>query len=128
MISDGGVVLPGSVSRIALKAFHRVADRWGLERKDRATLLAASMRSIARWERDASPARLHRDQLERISYILAIFAGLRAILGDTSFADEWIRAPNLDFAGASPLVRMLMGNVGDLACVRAYVDRWRSGP
>jgi uncharacterized protein (DUF2384 family) len=115
-------------SRLALKAFHRVADHWGLERKDRATLLAASARSIARWERDASSARLHRDQLERISYILGIFAGLHAILGDSPFADEWVRGPNLDFGGRSPLDRMLMGNVGDLACVRAYVDGWRSGP
>lgn len=115
-------------SSLALRAFHRVADRWSLERMDRATLLAASTRSIERWERDGSSARLHRDQLERISYVLGIFAGLHAILGDSPFADEWVRSPNLDFGGTSPLDRMLMGNVGDLVCVRAYVDRWRSGP
>ena len=115
-------------SGIALKAFHRVADRWGLERRDRATLLAASMRSIARWERDASPARLHRDQLERISYIVGIFSDLHVILGNSSLADEWVRRSNLDFGGIPPLERMLMGNVGDLAYVRAYVDRWLSGP
>jgi hypothetical protein len=91
-------------------------------------LLAASLRSIARWERDASPARLHRDQLERISYILGIFSGLHAILGDSPIADEWVRRSNVDFGGMPPIERMLMGNVGDLAYVRAYVDRWRSGP
>jgi hypothetical protein len=91
-------------------------------------LLAASLRSIARWERDASPARLHPDQLERISYILGIFSGLHAILGDSPIADEWVRRSNLDFGGMPPIERMLMGNVGDLAYVRAYVDRWRSGP
>jgi uncharacterized protein (DUF2384 family) len=114
-------------SEVPLKAFHRVADRWGLDRKGRATLLAASTQSIARWERHASSARLHRDQLERISYILGIFAGLHAILGENSFADEWVRRSNLDFGGRTPLERMLMGNVGDLFCVREYVDRWRSG-
>jgi uncharacterized protein (DUF2384 family) len=124
-----GVNAPPQLTfRLALKAFRRVADHWSLGRNDRATLLAASARAIVRWERDASSARLHRDQLERISYILGIFAGLHSILGDSPFADEWVRSPNLDFGGRSPLDRMLMGNVGDLACVRAYVDRWRSGP
>lgn len=59
--------------------------------------------------------------------MLGIFAGLRMVLGETtSLADEWIMRPNLDFGDRSPLARMLAGNVGDLAFVRSYVDRWAS--
>jgi uncharacterized protein (DUF2384 family) len=119
---------PGT-ARIALKAFQRVADHWGLDRNERATLLAASTRSIARWERASSSARLHRDQLERISYILGIFAGLHAIFGDTPFANEWVRRPNLDFGGRSPWIGCSCEtSVIWLACERMWTsgDRRRS--
>jgi hypothetical protein len=116
-----------SKSAIALKAFRRVADRWGLERKARATLLATSTRSIDRWEGDPSSADLNRDQLERISYVLGIYGGLHSVLGEAPLADEWVRRPNIDFGDAPPLNRMLAGNVGDLAFVRNYVDCWGDG-
>ena len=112
---------------VALNAFRRIADRWKLGRELRATLLAASPRSISRWQSENSAPDLTRDQLERISYILGIFSGLHAVLGDTPLADEWVQRPNADFGDRAPLDRMLAGNVGDLAYVRAYVDRWAAG-
>lgn len=113
---------------VALKAFNRIAERWTLNRKGRATLLATSTRSIDRWEADPKSAELSRDQTERISYVLGIYSGLRTVLGDVDLADAWVRRPNLDFGGTPPLDRMLAGNVGDLAYVRTYVDRWVAGP
>ncbi len=111
----------------ALRGFFRIVDLWGLGRGERATLLAASPRSIDRWKLDAASADLTRDQIERISYVVGIYGGLHAILGESSLADEWVRRPNEDFGGARPLDRMLAGNVGDLAEVRRYVDAWRVG-
>lgn len=111
---------------VALKAFNRVADAWGLSRVERQRLLAISDRTADRW-RDPKKAGPTRDQLERISYILGIYAGLAAIFESSPFALAWVRRKNLDFGGASPLDRMLAGNVGDLAFVRAYVDAWRAG-
>jgi hypothetical protein len=111
----------------ALRGFFRIADVWGVSRRGRATLLAASERSVDRWASGASSATLTRDQVERISYVLGIYGGLHAILGESPFADDWVRRPNDDFGGASPLERMLAGNVGDLAHVRRYVDAWRVG-
>lgn len=112
---------------IALTAFSRLADRWELTPDERATLLATSPRSVRRWKVDPAAAELSRDQMERISYMLGIFSGLRTVLGETNFADAWIRQPNLDFGGSAPLRRLLAGNVGDLAFVRDYVDRWVRG-
>jgi hypothetical protein len=68
-----------------------------------------------------------RDQVERLSYILGIYGGLHSILGEVPLADEWVSRANLDFGDQSPMQRMLAGNVGDLAFVRAYVDRWSAG-
>jgi len=62
-----------------------------------------------------------------VSYVLGIYGGLHAILGESPFADEWVRRPNGDFGDATLLDRMLAGNVGDLASVRSYVEAWRVG-
>jgi hypothetical protein len=123
-VASGSLALP---SAIALAAFAKIAERWDLRRAERARLLATTESSIYRWVADPTFATLSWDQLERISYVLGIFAGLHAILGDIPFADEWIRMPNADFGGAPPLDRMLEGSVSDLADVRRYVDRWRAG-
>ncbi len=121
------LVSPPNVRAVALRGFLRVADRWGLSREEKATILAASVRSISRWQTEGAVPELTRDQMERISYVLGIFAGLHTILGDTPLADEWVMRPNTDFGGDMPLSRLLAGNVGDLAYVRTYVDQWVSG-
>jgi uncharacterized protein (DUF2384 family) len=120
---------PRDARVVALSAFFKIVgeEHWNLGREDRATLLAASPRSVSRWQSEGVAADLTRDQLERISYVLGIYAGLRAVLGDVEFADEWVRRPNADFGDRTPLDRMLAGNVGDLAEVRSYVDRWAAG-
>jgi uncharacterized protein (DUF2384 family) len=111
---------------VGVAAFQRIADAWKLTRSERRMLLAVSERTVDRW-RDATKARPSRDQLERISYLVGIYGGLAAIFGDASVATAWVRRPNADFGGATPLARMLAGNVGDLAEVRRYVDAWRAG-
>ncbi|GAC1433621.1 MAG: MbcA/ParS/Xre antitoxin family protein [Candidatus Velthaea sp.] len=111
----------------AIRAYLRVADRWKLARGERATLLATSDRSIDRWTKRADEVTLNRDQLERLSYILGIYGGLHAILGESSFAEAWVREPNRDFGGQPPIRRMLAGNVADLLDVRRYIERWQTG-
>jgi hypothetical protein len=110
----------------ALRAFWRIADVWQLDRGERATLLATSDRSIDRWMANPDVS-LHRDAIERLSYVIGIYGGLHALLGESPLADEWVRRPNVDFGGAPPLRRMLAGNVSDLIAVRQYVDAWRQG-
>jgi hypothetical protein len=52
---------------------------------------------------------------------------LHSILGESLLTDEWVRQPNRDFGEATPLDRMLAGNVSDLLDVRRYVDAWHIG-
>jgi predicted protein tyrosine phosphatase len=128
-VASGSLALPSEPSRstVAFTAFAKIAERWGLRRAERVALLATTECSIDRWVKDPALASLSREQLERVSYVLGIFTGLHEILGDTPFADEWIRMPNADFGHACPLDHMLAGNIGHLADVRRYVDRWRAG-
>ena len=126
MFDDSESVDRGSDGRTAvlLKAFVKITERWNLGRSEQQILLATSRSTLNRWLRNPESAKLSRDQIERVSYVLGIFAGLHRILGETPLADEWIARRNADFGDAPPIARMLGGNVGDLFYVRWYVDRW----
>lgn len=121
------VTAPKKSTVTALKAFFRIADAWHLNRVQRAILLGSSTRSVDRWKAEPAAAEPTRDQVERLSYVLGIYGGLHSVFGEVALADEWIHRPNLDFGDTPPLAHMLAGNVGDLAFVRNYVDRWGAG-
>lgn len=76
------------------------------------------------WKRGAVSS-IPKDALERISYIIGIYKGLKILLPKT--ADEWVRKPNDApmFAGRPALDRLTSGNVADLFVVRQYVDAQR---
>lgn len=109
----------------ALRTFFRVADAWGLKEQEQMQLLGLESRSTFQsWKRGAVAA-IHKDALERISYVLGIYKGLQILLPKT--ADEWVRKPNKAgiFGGSSALDRMTSGNVADLYVVRQYIDAQR---
>jgi len=109
----------------ALRTFFRIAEAWDLKEQEQMRLLGLDSRSTFQsWKRGAVSA-IPKDALERISYILGIYKGLRILLPRT--ADEWVRKPNAAalFGGRSALERMASGNVADLYVVRQYVDAQR---
>ncbi|HWG31885.1 MAG TPA: antitoxin Xre-like helix-turn-helix domain-containing protein [Steroidobacteraceae bacterium] len=110
-----------------LRAFARIAELWDLSIAEQLTLLGIQSRSTYfKWRKEAH-ARLPRDTLERLSYLLGIYKALQLLLPATEAADEWIRRPNAEplFGGRSALERMLSGNVADLYLVRQYLDAQR---
>jgi hypothetical protein len=112
-----------------LRTFVNIAKRWGLSVKEQMTLLGLSSQSTYfKWKNETDPP-LARDTLERISYILGIYAALQILLPRQAAADAWIKRPNSapTFAGKSALDVMLAGNVGDLYRVRQYLDAQRGG-
>lgn len=109
----------------ALRTFFRIADAWGLREAEQMKLLGLDSRSTFQaWKRGAVAA-IPRDALERISYILGIYKGLKLLLPAT--ADQWVRKPNVAplFGGRPALERMTSGNVADLYVVRQYIDAQR---
>jgi len=113
-----------SPAQVGIEAFRNIAERWHLTIEQQAILMGTSGRTLYDWYRAPERAPRDRDKLERISYILGVFSGLAKVYGDTENAYAWLRRPNEHFVGRTPLDRMLDGNVGDLAEVRMYVDRF----
>ena len=120
---------PKTASAPALRAFFRLADRWGLDIDQQMLLLGVTARStFFKWKKDED-GHLSVDTLERISYLLGIFKALHILLPDDEAADSWIKRANDApiFAGRPALDRMLSGRVSDLYVVRAYLDAQRGG-
>ena len=116
----------------AVRAFFRITDAWGLTDQQRIVLLgdSAQRSTLANWK--VSPPRtLSVDQMERCSYIVAIYEALtRLFRRDPQPGLEWLQLPRSDppFLGRSPLALMLEGRVQHLAETRAYLDDATGGP
>ncbi|MGH8136858.1 MAG: MbcA/ParS/Xre antitoxin family protein [Steroidobacteraceae bacterium] len=126
-VLHGRPITPNEAGPAGLRAFARIAELWHLSIAEQLTLLGLSSRSTYfKWRKDPQ-AKLPRDTLERISYVLGIYKALQVLLPDTRAADEWVRRPNEAslFGGRSALERMLSGNVADLYIVRQYLDAQR---
>jgi len=112
----------------ALGVCLRVAEAWGLSGQEQMAVLGLDRRStLQSWKRGGVAA-ISKDALERISYVLGIYKGLKVLL--PASADDWVRKPNDAplFGGAPALARMVSGNVSDLFLVRQYVDAQRGYP
>jgi puromycin-sensitive aminopeptidase len=107
------------LSPAGLRAFERIADRWGLSADERRALLGADAAAYARWTSAASPV-LTPAALERVSLTLGVYRRLHELLGDPA-ADEWARRPNRAFGGRPALELMTSPDSRDLRRVRDYL-------
>jgi hypothetical protein len=108
----------------ALRTFFRIADGWQLSTGERQRVLGLKPSTYFKYQRAPQNARLSRDTLERISYMLGIYKALQILLPRREAADAWIRQKNSApvFNGYAPLELMLGGKVSDLYLVRRYLD------
>jgi hypothetical protein len=124
---------PEALAGPALRTFFRIAQAWDLSAAEQMVLLGDPPRStFYKWREQSAQgpvARLPRDVLERISYVLGIWKALQVLFPDPARADGWIRRPNdaPPFGGRPALALMLSGNVADLYLVRRYLDAERGG-
>lgn len=109
----------------ALRTFFNISDAWGLKEQEQMRLLGLDSRSTFQSWKRGTVSSIPKDALERISYIMGIYKGLKILLPKT--ANEWVRKPNDAplFAGRPALDRLISGNVADLFVVRQYVDAQR---
>lgn len=116
-------------ARKVLRAFFNIAKAWQLPPGDQEVLLGVSQPTCYRWRNDQVASALSGDTLERLGYILNIYAALHILLPVQERADAWVRQPNTAplFGGESALKRMLGGRVGDLKVVADYLDAMRGG-
>jgi len=119
---------PRRIASAALQAFFNLSSHWQLSATEERTLLGAPPEStFYKWKSEKTCARMSRDALERISYLLGIYKDLNILLTSPRAANEWVRKPNAapSFNGQSALDRMLAGSLVDLADVRRYLDAQR---
>jgi hypothetical protein len=113
-----------------LPAVFNIFNLWNLTGAEQMTLLGlANEKTLYNWKKVPEKAKLNRDLIERISYILGIFKSLEILLPDPAIADKWLSThnDNLLFNGTAPKERMLAGMVMDLAVVRNFLDAQRGG-
>ena len=109
----------------ALRTFFNISEAWKLKEKEQMAILGLEKRSTFQSWKAGRVSSISKDALERISYVLGIYKGLKILLPQT--ANEWVHKPNeaAIFGGKTALERMLSGNVADLYVVRQYVDAQR---
>lgn len=114
-----------STARIAVKTVLRIADAWGLEACDCCRLLAVAADVFDSWTHRGVEFGLDDGTLERVSYLLNIYAALQQLFPEPEQADAWVKLPNAadEFDGGSALQRMLRGEIDDLRAVSDYLAR-----
>lgn len=110
----------------ALRGFFLIMDAWGAAAEDARIILGVpAERTYYAW-RAGSAVRVPADTLKRIGYVAGIYKALQILYSDPALADGWIKRPNRQFGGQTPLRRMCAGDVTDLAVVRDYLDAARA--
>jgi Protein of unknown function (DUF2384) len=112
---------------VALRAFFRLTELWGLTMEQARLLLGRPSRATLYNWKAGRVRSVPYDTLRRVSYLLGIYKALQILYCDPQLADAWISRPNAAFGGQSALERMLAGDLADLAAVRAHLDAARGG-
>lgn len=127
-----GIALPHpsaeSRSAVALKAYGRIVQDWGLTLAEAAAL--ADM-SESTWKRARKPGYapdLTHDQLLRLSAVIGIYKAL-SLYFEGEIARRWPSLPNQGplFAGARPIDTMVEDGLPQFLRVRSYLDALRGG-
>ena len=116
------------LSKVALKAYKRLVEQWGLTGQQAAALLDVSTSTWERLKQDGKEKHLSQDQLTRISAMVGIYKGLHLLFAD-DMADRWPRLENKAplFARSSPIASMMKSGIPQMLEVRRYVDAVRGG-
>jgi hypothetical protein len=115
------------LSPAGIKAFLRIAQKWGVKDQDARALLGG-ISSGSFYALKKAPARrtLDQDALTRISLLIGIFKALN-ILYSQRLADAWMTLANSNpiFRGSTPLDYILRLGVPGMIEVRQLLDARR---
>jgi hypothetical protein len=103
-----------------LRTFARIVDNWDLAASDAMALLGVESRStyydlLKRARSTKELKGLSRDQLDRLSYLLGIYAAIRVLFPHSEESrNEWVSRANTAplFGGRSPVEIMRSGMIG----------------
>jgi hypothetical protein len=115
------------LSASGLKAFLRIAQKWGLKDQPARDLLGGiSSGSFYALKKEPARRVLDQDALTRISLVIGIYKGLN-ILYSQRLADAWMTLANTNpiFRGTTPLNYILRLGVPGMIAVRNLLDARR---
>ncbi len=119
--------ITGAESAAMARAVIRLFERWGVNDAEARDILGGlAARTHARWKA-GEPGRIDRDLATRLSLLMGIHKGLRYLFTDPERGYAWVRKPNRDFGGRTPVEVMAEGSLFALARVRSYLDSERGG-
>ena len=117
------------LSPTAIKAFLRIAEKWGVKDQEARELLGGvSSGTFYGLKKSPGARTLDQDTLTRISLLLGIFKALN-ILYSRRLADAWMTLPNSNpmFRGSAPLAYILRLGQPGMMQVRQLLDARRGG-
>jgi len=103
-----------------LRTFARIVEKWNLAASDAMALLGVESRStyyelLKRARETREVKGLSKDQLDRLSYLLGIYAAIRVLFPHSEESrNEWVTRANTapQFGGRSPMEIMRSGMIG----------------
>jgi len=109
------------------RAIIRLFERWGVsDAAARNVLGGLAARTYARWK-GGEVGRIDRDLATRLSLLMGIHKGLRYLFADPERGYAWVKKPNQNLDGRTPLDIMTEGSMFGLMRVRSYLDAERGG-
>lgn len=117
------------LSGSAIKAFIRIAGKWGLtEMQARGLLGGIASSTFHAWKTAPKKQKLTQDTLLRISLVIGIYKALHIYFGE-ELADHWVTLGNRGplFAGIAPLEYMIRQGQPGMFQVRRMLDAWCGG-
>lgn len=119
---------PRQVNAVALRAYARVADAWGLNLKEAAGLADMSESTWRRAKKPDFAGELTKDQLLRLSAVIGIYKALELYFSEP-LAQSWFIQPNAGplFGGGRPVDTAIEGGLPQILAVRTYLDALRGG-
>ena len=115
------------LSPAGIKAFLRIAERWGVRDQESRELLGGiSSGTFYGLKKTPGARALDQDTLTRISLLIGIFKALN-ILYSQRLADSWMTLPNSNpmFRGSTPLAYVLRLGQPGMMQVRQLLDARR---
>lgn len=113
-----------------LPVVFNILDKWACSQSQQMALLGLTSRStLNKYRSHPESAKVSKDLLERMSYILNIHKCLRIMFTADESVYNWVQKPNSHpfFAGRSAMDIMCEGKVVDLFQVATRLNAWRGG-
>jgi hypothetical protein len=117
------------MSVIGLKAAFNILDKWGCTAEQAQAILRLPRATYYKYRNDPESARLDRDQLTRISYLLNMHQALRIVFENPENVYGFMRKRNHNpyFHGRAPLDVIESGDFAALYETFRRIDTLRSG-